>query len=32
VEVWHETLGKVSQEVEVKAGAPTKVTFEMSKK
>ena len=32
VEVWHETLGKLSQEVEVKAGAPTKVTFEMSKK
>jgi plastocyanin len=32
VEVWHETLGKASQEVEVKAGAPTKVTFELSKK
>ncbi len=32
VEVWHESLGKVSQEVEVKAGAPTKVTFELSKK
>ena len=32
VEVWHETLGKVSQEVEVKAGAPTKITFELSKK
>ena len=32
VEVWHESLGKVTQEVEVKAGAPSKVTFEMSKK
>jgi plastocyanin len=32
VEVWHETLGKISQDVEVKAGAPTRVTFEMSKK
>ncbi len=32
VEVWHETLGKVTQEVEVKAGAPAKVVFEMSKK
>jgi plastocyanin len=32
VEVWHETLGKMTQEVEVKAGAPAKVTFEMSKK
>ena len=32
VEVWHETLGKVTQEVEVKAGAPTKVTFELAKK
>jgi len=31
VEVWHESLGKVTQEVEVKAGAPTKVTFEMKK-
>ena len=32
VEVWHESLGKLSQEVEVKAGAPTKVTFELAKK
>lgn len=32
VEVWHESLGKLSQDVEVKAGSPTKVTFEMSKK
>jgi len=32
VEVWHETLGKVSREVEVKAGAETKVTFELAKK
>ncbi len=32
VEVWHEALGKVTQEVEVKAGAPTKVMLELSKK
>jgi plastocyanin len=32
VEVWHETLGKVTKEVEVKAGAETKVSFELSKK
>ena len=32
VEVWHETLGKMTQEVEVKAGAPAKVTFELAKK
>ena len=32
VEVWHETLGKQEKDVEVKAGAPTKVTFEMVKK
>ena len=32
VEVWHETLGKVSKEVEVKAGAEAKVTFELAKK
>jgi hypothetical protein len=32
VEVWRELLGKMTQEVEVKADAPTKVTFEMSKK
>ncbi|MBI3030720.1 MAG: carboxypeptidase regulatory-like domain-containing protein [Candidatus Rokubacteria bacterium] len=32
VEVWHETLGKMTREVEVKAGAPTKVTFELAKK
>lgn len=31
VEVWHESLGKKTQEVEVKAGAATKVTFELSK-
>ena len=31
VEVWHETLGKVTKEVEVKPGAETKVTFEMKK-
>ena len=32
VEVWHESLGKMTKEVEVKAGAPTKVTFELAKK
>jgi len=32
VEVWHETLGEMTQEVEVKAGAPSKVTFELGKK
>ena len=31
VEVWHETLGKQSKEVEVKAGQPAKVAFEMKK-
>jgi len=31
VEVWHETLGKLTREVEVKAGAETKVTFELKK-
>jgi len=29
VEVWHETLGKMEKEVDVKAGAVTKVSFEM---
>ena len=32
VELWHETLGKVTRDVEVKAGPPTKVTLELSKK
>ncbi|MBI4608455.1 MAG: carboxypeptidase regulatory-like domain-containing protein [Candidatus Rokubacteria bacterium] len=32
VEVWHETLGKATKEVEVKAGAETKVAFELAKK
>ena len=32
VEVWHETLGKQEKEVEVKAGAVTKVSFEMKGK
>ena len=32
VEVWHETLGKATKEVEVKPGATTKVTIEMVKK
>ena len=32
VEVWHETLGKVSQKVTVKAKEEAKVTFEMEKK
>jgi plastocyanin len=31
VEVWHETLGKQSKEVDVKAGQATKVSFEMKK-
>ena len=31
VEVWHETLGKQSKEVEVKAGQATKVAIEMKK-
>jgi len=31
VEVWHETLGKQSKEVEVKAGQTTKVAIEMKK-
>ena len=31
VEVWHETLGKASQKVTVKAKADTKVSFEMGK-
>ena len=32
VEIWHETLGKITKEVTVKAGEETKVTFELSKK
>jgi plastocyanin len=32
VEVWHETLGKVEKEVEVKAGQTAKVSVEMVKK
>jgi plastocyanin len=32
VEVWHETLGKVTKTVTVKAGEDTKVTIELSKK
>jgi plastocyanin len=32
LEVWHESLGKVTQEVEVKAGQPTKVVFDLGKK
>lgn len=32
VEVWHETLGKVSQKVTVKAKEEAKVTFDMGKK
>jgi plastocyanin len=31
VEVWHETLGKQSKEVEVKAGQTARVSFEMKK-
>ena len=32
VEVWHETLGKQEKDVDVKAGATTKVSFEMKGK
>ena len=32
IEVWHETLGKMDKDVEVKAGATTKVSFEMKGK
>lgn len=32
VEVWHETLGKISQKVTVKAKEEAKVAFEMAKK
>lgn len=32
VEVWHETLGKVTKQVAVKAGEEAKVTFELTKK
>ncbi len=32
VEVWHETLGKITKSVAVKAGEETKVTIELSKK
>lgn len=32
LEVWHETLGKVTKEVEVKPGAEVKVAFELAKK
>ena len=31
VEVWHETLGKQTKEVDVKAGQVAKVSFEMKK-
>jgi hypothetical protein len=31
VEVWHETLGKQTKDVDVKAGQTTKVSFEMKK-
>jgi plastocyanin len=32
IEVWHETLGKMQKDVEVKAGATTKVSVEMKGK
>lgn len=32
VEVWHETLGKITKQVTVKAGEEAKVTFELAKK
>ena len=31
VDVWHETLGKQTKEVEVKAGRTAKVAFELKK-
>lgn len=32
IEVWHETLGKVTKEITVKAGEETKITIELAKK
>lgn len=32
IEVWHETLGKITKTVAVKAGEETKITIEMSRK
>jgi len=32
IEVWHETLEKITKQVSVKAGEETKVTFELTKK
>jgi hypothetical protein len=32
LEIWHETLGKLTKEVTVKAGEEAKVTIELSKK
>src|SRR5918996_2552340 len=32
LEIWHETLGKVTKDVDVKPGQTTKVTVEMAKK
>lgn len=32
IEVWHETLGKITKEITVKAGEETKVTIELAKK
>jgi hypothetical protein len=32
IDVWHETLGKVTKDVEVKAGQTAKVSVEMVKK
>jgi plastocyanin len=32
IEIWHETLGKITKEVTVKAGEEAKVTIELSKK
>src|SRR5438034_138820 len=32
IEVWHETLGKATKDVDVKPGQTTKVTIEMAKK
>lgn len=32
LEIWHETLGKITKQISVKAGEDTKVTIELSKK
>ena len=32
IEIWHETLGKITKEITIKAGEETKVTIELAKK